>query len=152
MVRSARLRFVDSRLMNFATRFAAPDSEVSFTFEGDTSAMVDKGSVARSSIKVTWTGVPVAREYGMKPFAQVWIAAKPIFAPTQDIFLGFHALETATQQMAAQLIADVLQVPITVAGQSFKPRKVAEFLSRRLYVTDAEYQKALNNIKRLQKR
>ncbi|MCY1062152.1 hypothetical protein [Nannocystis sp. SCPEA4] len=129
-----------SRRNLFATELHAPVPEVRFSFEGDTSTLVDPSSVARSDYAVTWTG---------KPHAQVWLTAKPAFAPSFDVFLGYHALDTATATMAAQLIADALQRELTVDGRAVTPRAPKEFLSRRLFRDEKDYQNTLAKLDQL---
>ncbi|MCY0985774.1 hypothetical protein OV203_01440 [Nannocystis sp. ILAH1] len=131
-----------SRKHLFATELYAPEPTVRFSFEGDTTALVDSGSLARSSYTVTWSG---------KPFAQVWLAARPAFAPTHDVFLGYHPIETATATLAAQFIADALQREVTVEGRVVTPRPLSAFLSRRLFLTEKDFKKSIAALEELQK-
>ena len=122
----------------YATSFLAAVPTIRFHFEGDNPEI--GGSIGHSSFTVTWHG---------KPMAQVWVAAKPLFSPTQDVFLGYHAIDTATPTMAAQLVADVLAKNIEVEGRTVRPRDPRDFLSRRLFLTEEEYQKSLSAITKL---
>lgn len=100
---------------------------VSYVFQGDERPQL---------YTVVWRGRSLAR-----------LVVLSEALPKGQIELGYHAAGAASPQMAAQVLADVLQRSIYVEGRLVSARPHDELIDRRNFRTPADFNDAMRALR-----